>query len=395
MTRVARLGLFIFGTLAILAAGVFIIGSKEYLFRSTYELKAQFDNVAGLSEGADVQVGGVHSGMVKSIQLPHRPGDKVTVVMDLEKSTHEIIKQDSVASIETEGMLGSQYVAISFGSAGQADVTNGQVIHSQPPLIMADMLKKASGILDSGQQAMKNATEATAHLNSVSSKIDAGQGTVGALINDKQLYNNLAQSTSTLQATMVQAQTGVTDFQENMEALKHNFLLSGYFKKRGYEDEADLAANQITELPQGTPIKTFTLSAKQLFDGRDSAKLKNQKELDAGGAFLAANPFGVAVVAVSAGPEGDSAKDLLLTHARAMVIREYLVGNFGFDDSNLKTLGLGKQTGANTDADGSIQILIFPPGTDLPPAEKAPASTSNGVAFGQPANLGKAPSQKQ
>jgi phospholipid/cholesterol/gamma-HCH transport system substrate-binding protein len=374
MTRVARLGAFIFGTLAILAAGVFIIGSKEYLFRSTYQVKAQFDNVAGLSEGADVQVGGVHSGMVQSINLPHKPGDKVTVVMNLDKSTHEIIKQDSVASIETEGMLGNQYVAISFGSAGQGEITDGQVIQSQPPLLMADMLKKASGILDSSQQAISNATQATAHLNSVSGKIDAGQGTIGALVNDKQVYNNLQQTTSTLQSTMAQAQTGVTDFQENMEALKHNFILSGYFKKRGYEDEADLAANGIGELPQGTPLKTFTIPAKQLFEGRDSAKLKNQKALDSGGQFLAGNQFGVAVVAVSAGAEGDTQKDLVLTQARAMVVRQYLVENFGFDDSHLKTLGLGKETGAITDADGgSIKILIYPAGTEIP-APKMPAA---------------------
>ena len=106
MSRVARLGAFIVVTLAVLAAGVFIIGSKEYLFRSTYQLKAQFDNVAGLADGADVQVGGVHSGTVHSIELPHKPGEKVTVVMELDKSTHEIIKQDSVASIETEGRVG-------------------------------------------------------------------------------------------------------------------------------------------------------------------------------------------------------------------------------------------------------------------------------------------------
>jgi hypothetical protein len=43
-------------------------------------------------------------------------------------------------------------------------------------------------------------------------------------VNDKQLYNNLEQTTTTLHDTMLQAQTGVTDFQENMEALKHNFL---------------------------------------------------------------------------------------------------------------------------------------------------------------------------
>jgi phospholipid/cholesterol/gamma-HCH transport system substrate-binding protein len=374
MTRVARLGAFIFGTLAILAAGVFIIGSKEYLFRSTYQVKAQFDNVAGLSEGADVQVGGVHSGMVQSINLPHRPGDKVTVVMNLDKSTHEIIKQDSVASIETEGMLGNQYVAISFGSAGQGEITDGQIIQSQPPLLMADMLKKASGILDSSQQAINNATQATAHLSSVSGKIDSGQGTIGALVNDKQVYNNLQQTTSTLQSTMAQAQTGVTDFQENMEALKHNFILSGYFKKRGYEDAADLAANGIGELPPGTPLQTFTFPAKQFFDSRDSTKLKNQKALNAAGAFLAGNRFGIAVVAASAGAEGDTQKDLVLTQARAMVVRQYLVENFGFDDSQLKTLGMGKQTDANTDADwGSIKILIYPEGTEAP-ATKLPAT---------------------
>ena len=197
--------------------------------------------------------------------------------MELDKSTHEIIKQDSVASIETEGVLGNQFVAISFGSAGQGDVKDGELIQSVPPLAMADLFKKTNGILDSSQQAINNATLATAHLNSVSAKIDSGQGTVGALVNDKQLYNNLEQTTATLQATMLQAQTGVTDFQENMEALKHNFFLSGYFKKRGYEDSADLAANRIARLPQARLKRHLPTPSKQLFDGRDSAKMKDQR----------------------------------------------------------------------------------------------------------------------
>jgi phospholipid/cholesterol/gamma-HCH transport system substrate-binding protein len=373
MSRVARLGVFIVATLAILATGVFIIGSKEYLFSSTYQLKAQFDNVAGLAAGADVRVGGVHSGTVESIALPHRPGEKVTVVMDLDQSTHEIVKQDSVASIETEGLLGSQYMAISFGSAGQAEVRAGEIIASHPPLQMSDLLVKTSGILDSSQQSVQNVTQATAHLNSVSAKIDSGQGTVGALVNDKQLYSNLAQTTASLNDTVLHAQEGVTDFQENMEAMKHNFFLSGYFKKRGYEDSADLAANRISVLPQGTPIKVFTYSAKDLFDGRASAKLKNRKSLNAGGDFLAQNQFGFAVVVVSAGMEGDTKKDLVLTEARAMVIREYLVENFGFDDSQLKTFGMGKQTGASSDAEwGTIQILIFPAGAAIPSDEQRP-----------------------
>jgi phospholipid/cholesterol/gamma-HCH transport system substrate-binding protein len=396
MSRIARLGAFIFVTLALLAAGVFEIGSKEYLFRSTYQLKAQFDNVAGLADGADVQVGGVHSGMVRSIELPHKPGDKVTVVMDLNRSTHEIIKQNSVASIETEGVLGNQFVAISFGSAGQAEVKDGETLESAPPLVLSDLFKKTSGILDSSQKAIDNATLATAHLNSVSAKIDSGQGTVGELVNDKQLYTNMEQTTVTLHDTMLQAQTGVTDFQENMEALKHNFLLSGYFKKRGYEDSSDLVADRIAALPPGTPLKVFTYRTRELFEARDSAKIKNQKSLKAGGDFLAQNQFGFAVVVVSTGMDGDTQKDLVLTEARAMVIREYLVENFGFDDSQLKTLGMGKQTGASQDADwGSIQILIYPAGSEIPTDKPASAVTSSAAGVEAPIQGPAAAHQKQ
>jgi phospholipid/cholesterol/gamma-HCH transport system substrate-binding protein len=396
MSRVARLGAFIVLTLATLAAGVFVIGSKEYLFRSTYQLKAQFDNVVGLADGAEVQVGGVHSGTVTGIALPDKPGGKVTVVMELAKTTHEIIKEDSVASIETEGVLGNQYVAISFGSAGQGEVTDGETIKSAPPLVLSDLFKKTSGILDSSQKAIDNATLATAHLNSVSAKIDSGQGTIGALVNDKQVYANLQQTTTTVQATMLQAQAGVTDFQENMEALKHNFFLSGYFKKRGYEDSGDLAANRIGGLPSGTPMKVFTYTAKDLFDGRDSAKMKSHKSLNAGGEYLAQNPIGVAVVVVTAGMDGDAQKDLVLTEARAMVIREYLVENFGFDDSQLKTLGMGKQPGAKLDADwGSIQILIYPAGTVVPADKVAPAVSSPIADSARPTQVNSAATQKQ
>src|SRR5580700_2816258 len=378
MSKTARLGAFIVGTLAILVAGIFVIGGKQYLFSSTYRLKAQFDNVAGLDAGGDVRVGGVHSGTVHDIALPHKPGEKVTVIMDLGKSTHEIIKQDSVVTIETEGLLGNQFLAISFGSARSGEVRDGDTIASQPPLEMADLLEKTSDILDSSQLAIKNVTRATASLESISAKIDGGQGTAGALVNDKQLYSNLEQTTGAMRDTMVQAEAGVTDFQENMEAMKHNFFLRGYFKSRGYEDSAELAKNEIERLPQGTPTKQFTYSAKQLFDKQDSAKLKNQKSLNAGGEFLAHNQFAFAVVVVSAGMEGDTQKDLVLTEARAMVIREYLVEHFGFDDSQLRTLGLGKQADTNPDAGwGAVQIFIYPAGTEIPPNKQTQAGVAS------------------
>src|SRR5208337_4621433 len=324
--------------------------------------------VVGLDAGGDVRVGGVHSGTVRNIVLPHKPGEKVTIIMDLGKSTHEIIKQDSVATIETEGLLGNQFMAISFGSAGSGDVRNGDLIASLPPLEMSDLFQKTSDILDGSQQAIKNATRATANLDSISAKIDKGEGTAGALVNDKALYTNLEQTSAAMRDTMAQAETGVTDFQENMEAMKHNFFLRGYFKSRGYEDSAELGKNEIERLPLGASTKQFTYSAKQLFDKPDSAKLKNQKSLTAGGQFLADNQFGFAVIVASAGMEGDTQKDLVLTEARAMVVREYLVENFGFDDSQLKTLGMGKQADTNSDAGwGKVEIFIYPTGTEIPP----------------------------
>ena len=386
MSRAARLGAFIVATLAILAVGIFIIGSKQYLFSSTYRLQAQFDNVEGLDEGGDVRVGGVHVGTVRKIVLPHKPGEKVTVIMDLQKATHEIIKRDSVASIETEGLLGNQYMAISSGSRGAADVREDDTIASQPPLEMSDLLLKASGLLDGSQQAIQNATRAAANLDSITAKINRGEGTVGALVNNKDLYNNLEDTSSSMRDTMTQAKAGVTDFQENMEALKHNFFVRGYFKNRGYEDSAELTENEIQGLPQGTPVKEFDYPAKQLFDKQDSAKLKNQKSLNAGGEFLANNQFGFAVVVSATGMEGDNQKDLTLTEARAAVVREYLVENFGFDDSQLKTLGLGKQPDANSGKDwGKVQILIYPNGTEIPPKKETSAIVPSQTSSTQPA----------
>ena len=365
MSRAARLGAFIIATLAILALGIFIIGSKQYLFNSTYRLKAQFATVVGLDEGAEVRVGGVHSGSVRAIELPNKPDGKITVLMDLQRSTHDIIKQDSVAAIETEGLLGNEYVSISFGSAKGLNVKDDDTIASEPPLVIADLMKKADGILDTSQQALDNVTLATANLSSISGKINQGQGTIGALVNDKKIYTQLDQTTAGLRDTVNHAQAGVAAFQENMEAMKQNVLLRGYFKKRGYEDPSQLVKNEIVELPQATPLKTFTFESKQLFDNVDTAKPRNQKSLRAAGQFLADTEFGVAVVVVSTAAAGDTQKDLILTQARASVVRDYLVANFSFDDAQLKTLGLGKGKSQSPDSGwGAVEIIVYPAGTD-------------------------------
>ncbi|HTJ30789.1 MAG TPA: MlaD family protein [Acidobacteriaceae bacterium] len=399
MPRTARLGAFILGTLVILAIGIFIIGSKKYLFTPTYQLKTRFHTVAGLQAGADILVGGVHSGAVRSIDLPSRPGDEVLVTLEMDNATHRIVKQDSTASIQTEGLLGNQYVAVSFGSPGKPDVKSGDFINSIAPLEMNALIEKANGILSKGNEAMIHINEVAAHFSSVSAKIDNGRGTVGALINDRDVYNNLNQTVSSLketastaQGTISSAQAGVKDFQDNMEALKHNFLLRGYFKNRGYEDSADLGKDEIAALPQGAAAKEFTFQAKDLFDKRDSAKLKGQKHLNEAGQYLAAQDFAVAVIQVSTGSSGSTDEDMTLAQGRALVVRNYIVQHFGFDDTHLKTLSVGKQTSESSKDDwGLVKVLVYPAGTEMPADKSQQPSENSKEQTAQPTQQSKKP----
>jgi phospholipid/cholesterol/gamma-HCH transport system substrate-binding protein len=347
MTTTFRLGLFIVATLLILFAGVFLIGSNEARFESTYRVRAEFQNVASLNEGADVRVGGIRKGTVKRIDLPKRPDGKVAVVMDLVTETQAVVKRDSLASIKSEGLLGDKYVEVSFGSNEAPGLKGGETIGSEPPLDISDIIKKTNQILDTTKDAVANVEGAADNLNSISAKINRGEGTVGALINDKKIYE--------------QASASATALRENMEALKHNFLVRGFFKKRGYEDSEELKKHAIASLPRGRYLKTFSYDGKQIFAQPDTAKLKNQKVLNEAGKFLENEDFGLAVVTASTEMKGDSDKERVLTQARSAVVRDYLVENFRLDDTRIKTLGLGKTEGAG--AGGTLEIVVYPAGS--------------------------------
>jgi len=359
MSRAFRLGAFIVATLLIFGAGVFWIGGKQFMFSSTYRLNADFQTVAGLPNGADVRVGGIHEGTVARIQLPRGPNDKVRVVMDLKNATQNVIKNDSVAAIRSEGLVGDKYVEITFGSDSAPKVKNGDLIQGEQPLEFSDLMKKTNGLLDSASGAMQNVASTSEDLKSISSKINQGTGTMGALINDKSLYQRINR--------------GAAAMQEDMEALKHNFLLRGFFNKRGYEDSADLTKYEIPQLPAAVVSKNFTYEAAKLFDKPDTAKLKGAKALNEAGKFLETNAFGLAVVSAYTDMKGDTEKNRLLTQARAMVVRDYLVQNFKLEDTRIKTIGQGKSADANAPG-GGVEILVYRAGTNQPDTQRALSS---------------------
>lgn len=343
MTKTLRLGLFILVAFAMFSAAVFLVGRQQLRFSSNYRVQSEFETVAGLNEGAEVRVGGMHQGTVRKILLPKRPDGRIVVAMDLSRDTQSIVRKDSIASIQSEGLLGDKYVEVSFGSVDGESLKGGETIDSKPPLDIADLFNKANGILDTSQDALSNIQGASENVNMITAKINAGQGTMGKLVNDKTLYQEAA--------------AGLASLHEDADALKHNFLLKGFFNDRGYANPEEVKKHLVAEVPKAAAGKTFTFDLKGLFDKPASAKLKNPKLLNAAGEYLQEHKFESALIVASSGMVGDSEKEKALTEARSFVVRKYLVEHFRLADARIKTVGLGKNSA--TAAEGSVELLIY------------------------------------
>jgi phospholipid/cholesterol/gamma-HCH transport system substrate-binding protein len=343
MSSTVRLGLFIVFALVILASAIFLIGDKQFLFQNKYRLNAEFPTVIGLTEGGGVRVAGIHKGTVRQIDLPGSPEGKVRVQMDLDNATLAVIKKDSKASITSEGLVGDKYVEITIGSAAAEPVKEGDTIEGQPALQIGDVMKKANQVLETANVALAGVGQAVGSLQSITGKIDRGTGTVGALVNDRTLFNRV--------------NAGALAFQEDMEALKHNFLVRGFFKKRGYDDSTELTKYVIAKLPRQEYSRKFAWLSEKIFDKPDTAKIKNHKALDEAGRYLESNPYSLVVVQAYTGMKGDSEDNRVLTQAQSMVVRNYLAENFRLDDTRIRTHPLGKTARI---AEGSqVEVLVY------------------------------------
>jgi phospholipid/cholesterol/gamma-HCH transport system substrate-binding protein len=349
MKKMALLGLFIFSALLILFAGVFVIGNQQRLFTRSFYLRAEFATVSGLLRGAEVRIGGVRKGTVDEIRLPSRPGGKVLVVMSLDNSTRNLVKQDSVAAIETEGLLGNKFMALSFGSPEATGVKDWDTVASAAPLDVADLFKKTSDIMDTTHSTMKHLETTSEHIATITARVLSAATT------------DIAATSVETRKTVAQARVGVTAFTENMQALKQNFLFRGYFKDRGYLDSSELTKWEIETLPAGLPMKTFLLTAGDLFEKPATVKLKDKQRLNEVGVYLEKNPFSLVLVQAFTGLVGDHDENLVLTQAQAMVVRNYLADKFEFDDSKLKTKGMGEVPAKAPGQTHWIEISVYAP----------------------------------
>jgi phospholipid/cholesterol/gamma-HCH transport system substrate-binding protein len=289
-----RLGLFVAGGLALFVLAIFIIGKQKNLFNPVFKLTTTFYNVSGLQVGNNIRFSGINVGTVDNISIIN--DSTVRVDMLVRQGVKQFIKSDCIVAIGSEGLIGDRLLIITQGSTNSPLVENDEQLASVEPVetdaiisslqvtsghveivtkqlaeiavkinsgrgtlgrlihdtiiaeninqtivnfqnsskemdeMITDTRGNVSGIMESFQETADNAEGSTQQLEDIMVKINTGQGTLGRLINDTVTSNNIDQ-------TIINLKSSSKGLDENMEALKHNILFRGYFRKKAKEAE--------------------------------------------------------------------------------------------------------------------------------------------------------------
>lgn len=287
-----RLGLFVAAGFVLFGIAIFLIGRQKNMFNPVFSLSTTFYNVSGLQVGNNIRFSGINVGTVDNIKIIN--DSTVLVNMLVQKDVQRFIKTDGMVQISSEGIIGDRVLVITQGSAETESVKGGQFLKSVEPIetdaIMASlqvtaenaevitkelamvMLKVNSGrgtlgrlihdsiiaqninstisnfqsssqkfdemimlskndiskIMTSFRATAGNAETSTQQLEEIMVKLNTGSGTMSRLINDSTTADNVDE-------TILNLKTSTKSLDENLEALKHNFLFRGYFRKKEKE----------------------------------------------------------------------------------------------------------------------------------------------------------------
>lgn len=180
-----KIGIFVFLAAAILVIAIFMLGDKEALFSSTFEVRTYFYDIQGLKSGATVRLSGIDVGTVTNVSIVDDTTGRVEVVMDIKEDVARFIRTDTRASIETEGLVGNKVVVLQIGSAAAEQVKEGGVIQSREPVGFAEVIEETQGI-------MAYTKEITKDLSEIVARVNRGEGSIGKLLVDEELYRDAA-----------------------------------------------------------------------------------------------------------------------------------------------------------------------------------------------------------
>jgi phospholipid/cholesterol/gamma-HCH transport system substrate-binding protein len=437
--RAVGAGVFVLLGVVLFTAALFMIGSRRMLFEQRFPIHTEFSRLGQLEVGAAVRVAGLDAGEVTEIAIPARPSGKFRVRMEVRDDLHQLIRTDSLATTQTEGLVGASFVNIAPGTDAAPVIPEGGIIPGRDPFQMADLLQQASetiamvnetvaslrgDITTAVQQVALTAEEAHALVTDISpdirriaengSRISAdsqrivasireGKGTIGKLINDDALYvraREIADEAKTvmqnvkevsnearraisdfrsndgpaqglmadMRVTLGQAREATADLADNMEAMKHNFLLRGFFNRRGYFDlDAISPADYRKGILENGKRKAMRiwLADAVLFEpgaeGIDVLTADGRTRIDSAMAtyleYLPTNP----VVAEGYATAGSKEERFRRARQRAGIVREYILGRYGLPPQNTGYIGLGDEAQGSPKGDrwDGVAVTLF------------------------------------
>jgi phospholipid/cholesterol/gamma-HCH transport system substrate-binding protein len=137
-------GFFVLVTLVLLLVLTFVVGG--YFKKGANEWKVQFGYLSGLSDSAPVYYAGREVGKVDSIQILR--GEPRPVLVTIKVSKDAYVRKDSVAYIDTLGMMGEKFIEISVGSKDAPPMEVGKVIEGVDPIPMHVLIRKMNLLAD-------------------------------------------------------------------------------------------------------------------------------------------------------------------------------------------------------------------------------------------------------
>lgn len=210
--RAVIVGIFVFAALVIFVLGVMTLGGQKNLFNKGATIHAVFSEVNGLQPGGNVWFAGVKVGTVQAIAF-NKEG-KVDVEMNINENSLPIIKQDTKAKVGADGFIGNKIIILTGGSAAAPVVKDGSTIPTETAL-------STDEIMATLQENNRNILTITDNFKTLSNKMINGEGSVGKLLNDEQLYRDLQTSMASLRLAAANAQTlaaNVTGYTEKLTA---------------------------------------------------------------------------------------------------------------------------------------------------------------------------------
>jgi phospholipid/cholesterol/gamma-HCH transport system substrate-binding protein len=178
------------------------LGQAANLFTERYELVAFVPNANGLREGGGVMVAGQLAGTIRDIEFLEPDADtmrNLRIIMAVDEQLRDQIRTNSMVRVRTQGLLGDKVLDISPGTVPNAIMEEGDTLEVEPSLDYEEVLAQAAG-------AVGDMVQLTADLRSITGGLVRGEGTMGQLLSNRTLYDELAETLTNTNSLLARLQ---------------------------------------------------------------------------------------------------------------------------------------------------------------------------------------------